>query len=167
MRRTISRNFIIETTRLMPKAICCPTIPTTAQICVPGEGPTGGVPAIRLCHIAIVIRCDLSRRLFGCATLWCSLAILLALASCQENPARSHGSPRGAGGPSLLVDLNSASVSELEALPGVGPVYARAILAGRPYANKTQLRARQIIPPRLYEQMVDRVVARQPRIPTR
>jgi competence protein ComEA len=115
-----------------------------------------------------VICCDRSRRLFGCATLWCSLAILLALASCQEEtPPRSHGSPRGAGAPSLLVDLNSASVSELEALPGVGPVHARAILAGRPYANKTQLRARQIIPPSLYEQVVDRVVARQPRIPTR
>lgn len=37
------------------------------------------------------------------------------------------------------VDLNAASVDELESLPGIGPALARAIVAGRPYAAVEEL----------------------------
>jgi competence ComEA-like helix-hairpin-helix protein len=33
------------------------------------------------------------------------------------------------------VNVNTATEAELEALPGIGPHYARAIIAGRPYEN--------------------------------
>jgi DNA uptake protein ComE-like DNA-binding protein len=61
-----------------------------------------------------------------------------------------------------LVDLNSATVAELKAIPGVGDAFAGKIIAGRPYANKTQLKSRKVIPVPLYEQIKDKIIAKQP-----
>jgi hypothetical protein len=38
-----------------------------------------------------------------------------------------------------IVELNSASLAELETLPGITPDYARKILAGRPYRAMSEL----------------------------
>jgi hypothetical protein len=38
-----------------------------------------------------------------------------------------------------IVELNSASLAELETLPGITPDYARKILAGRPYRAMSDL----------------------------
>lgn len=47
--------------------------------------------------------------------------------------------PGVAGGGSGLVNVNTASVSELETLPGIGPSKAAAIIANRPYATVEDL----------------------------
>lgn len=50
------------------------------------------------------------------------------------------------------VDINTASLAELEDLPGVGPVLARRIIEGRPYRSVEDLgRVREIGPRRLEE----------------
>jgi DNA uptake protein ComE-like DNA-binding protein len=61
-----------------------------------------------------------------------------------------------------LIDINSASATELKAIPGVGDAFAAKIIAARPYANKAQLVARKVIPVPLYEQIKDRIIAKQP-----
>lgn len=61
-----------------------------------------------------------------------------------------------------LVDINSATDAELKAIPGVGDAFAAKIIAGRPYANKTQLKSRKVIPAPLYEQIKEGIVAKQP-----
>lgn len=61
-----------------------------------------------------------------------------------------------------LIDINSATEVELKAIPGVGDAFAAKIIYGRPYANKTQLKSRKILPIPLYEQIKERITAKQP-----
>ena len=47
-----------------------------------------------------------------------------------------------AGGPaegSLRVNLNTATLTELESIPGIGPARARQIVARRPYKSVDEL----------------------------
>ena len=58
------------------------------------------------------------------------------------------------------VDINSATEAELKAVPGLGAAYAAKIIKGRPYANKSQLKSRKVVPPVLYEQVREQLIAK-------
>jgi DNA uptake protein ComE-like DNA-binding protein len=103
------------------------------------------------------------------------ISTLLALpAVAQTGPPSKSPSPSAAAAPSAmgksaarsdktsdLVDINSAGAEELDKLPGIGPARAKAIIAHRPYGGKDDLVQRKVIPPNIYNQIKDKVIARQ------
>ena len=76
-------------------------------------------------------------------------------------------SPAEIGLLGLHVDVNAASEAELDTLPRIGPVLARRIIEGRPYARLDDLLEVQGIGPKTLEGLLQRATLELSPVPSR
>ncbi len=96
---------------------------------------------------------------------WLSGLSLLTLTILTFGPlapatSAAQGPKPAFAAPAPLLDLNTATRDQLKALPGIGDAYADRIIKGRPYAAKTQLTQKGILPPATYAKIKDLVIAK-------
>jgi len=93
-----------------------------------------------------------------------TLLLLAGLAVAQSGSSAKSGTSKSSTASSQssdLVDINSATKEQLSALPGIGDKYSDKIIAGRPYANKSQLVSKKVLPEGVYNKISAKIIAKQ------
>ena len=76
-------------------------------------------------------------------------------------PATAPAATTGSTSQAAIIDINTATKEQLDALPQIGSARADAIIKGRPYKAKNELVDKKIIPQNAYNAIKDKIVARQ------
>lgn len=78
-----------------------------------------------------------------------------------SQPATKAAPADAASAKTELLDINSATPEQLDALPGVGAVRTAAIIKGRPFKGKDELVQKGIVPQNVYDKIKDKIIAKQ------
>ena len=92
-----------------------------------------------------------------------ALATTLLFTAFPVFSLQTHTKPPAATAPAGKIDINTATANQLKAFPGIGEVYSKRIIDGRPYASKNLLISRGILPSATYNKIKDQIIATQPK----
>src|SRR5260370_32847273 len=103
---------------------------------------------------------QIPRVLLAAFALMLGVVVSNAQTATKAAPAKSDS--KAAAAPAAdLVDLNTATLDQLKALPGIGDVYAQKIFDVRPYKMKTDLTRKKIISAATYKKISALVIPKQ------
>ncbi len=92
------------------------------------------------------------------------LTLLVAFTLMADDKAAAKKAPAKAAAAvpaTKVLDINSAKLDELEALPVIGKAKAAKIVAGRPFKGKDELVTKKILTDAEYAKVKDLIVAKQ------
>ena len=78
----------------------------------------------------------------------------------SATPRTTMGTTRQAAPSNQVVNINMANEKDLDSLPQIGPVRAKAIIGGRPYASTQDLLTKHVLSQRIYDKIKDRISVR-------
>jgi len=90
-----------------------------------------------------------------------ALSLTSGMAIAQAKTDKMAKTAKAAPAAADLLDINSATKEQLDALPGIGEKFSQKIIDGRPYAKKTDLTRKKIIPAATYAKIKDLIIAKQ------
>src|SRR3982074_3497642 len=97
---------------------------------------------------------------------WIVLVLLCTSLIAAADQKTKKPTPSATQTTTQLIDINNsdkdALTKQLKTLDGIGDAYSAAIVKGQPYANKTQLISRGILPQSTYDKIKDKAIAKQP-----
>ena len=90
------------------------------------------------------------------------LSFVIGAMGCSGEPTSKPSSrPTAVQPQTALIDINRADKEELMTLKGIGEARAGAIIQARPFGRKDELVQKGIVPATVYDNIKDRIIARQ------